>query len=119
MAWGLDDSTHQVIGAKFNPKTAKYGNEELENWISRGLSPRIDFSSQEITLPEGRVVVMMIDSAGNTPFKIKGTAFIRVGTYDENENRPGPHGTGAATILMELYYDSATAKLLKKQKPLL
>ena len=81
MAWGLDDSTHQVIGTKFNPKTAKYGNEELENWISRGLSPRIDFSFQEITLPEGRVVVMMIDSAGNTPVKFKGTAFIRVGTY--------------------------------------
>lgn len=81
MAWGLDDNTHQIIGTKFNPKTAKYGNEELENWISRGLSPRIDFSFQEITLPEGRVVVMMIDSAGNTPVKFKGVAYIRVGTY--------------------------------------
>lgn len=81
MAWGLDDKTHQIVGTKFNPKTAKYGNEELENWISRGLSPRIDFFFQEITLPEGRVVVMMIDSAGNTPVKFKGTAYIRVGTY--------------------------------------
>ena len=48
MAWGLDDKTHQIVGTKFNPKTAKYGNEELENWISRSLSPRIDFSFQEI-----------------------------------------------------------------------
>lgn len=81
MAWGLDDNTHQIIGTKFNPKTAKYGNEELENWIAHNLTPRIDFSFQEITLQEGRVVIMMVDSAGNTPVKFKGLAYIRVGTY--------------------------------------
>lgn len=81
MAWGLDDNSHQIIGTKFNPKTAKYGNEELENWIAHNLTPRIDFSFQEITLQEGRVVIMMVDSAGNTPVKFKGLAYIRVGTY--------------------------------------
>lgn len=81
MAWGLDDNTHQIIGTTFNPKTKKVGNEELENWISHNLSPRIDFFFQEVNFPEGRIVVMLVDSAGNTPVKFKGTAWIRVGTY--------------------------------------
>lgn len=81
MAWGLDNDTHQIIGTKFNPKTKKIGNEELENWIAQGLSPRIDFSFQEVSFPEGRVVIMLVDSAGNTPVKFRGEAWIRFGTY--------------------------------------
>lgn len=81
MAWGLDDASHKIIGTDFNPKMEKIGNQELENWIATQLNPRIDFSFQEISLPEGRVVLMCIDSAGNTPVKFKGTAWIRVGTY--------------------------------------
>jgi ATP-dependent DNA helicase RecG len=81
MAWGLDDDTHEIKGTKFNPKVKKVGNEELENWIATQLTPRIDFSFQEITYTEGRVVVMIIDSAGNTPVKFKGTEYIRVGSY--------------------------------------
>lgn len=81
MAWGLNDVTHQIEGTKFNPKIKKVGNEEIENWIVTQLCPRIDFSFQEISYPEGRVVVMIIDSAGNTPVKFKGTEYIRVGTY--------------------------------------
>ena len=81
MAWGIDDSTHKIIGTEFNPKTAKIGNQELENWIATQLSPRIDFFFQEIIYPEGKVVVMIIDSAGNTPVRFKGTAWIRVGSY--------------------------------------
>lgn len=81
MAWGLDDNTHHIKGTVFNPKTKKVGNEELENWIATQLNPRIDFSFQEIAYPEGRVVVMIIDSAGNTPVKFRGTEYIRVGSY--------------------------------------
>ena len=81
MAWGINDKTHEITGTSFNPKTAKIGNQELENWIATQLSPRIDFSFQEVFYPEGKVVVMIIDSAGNTPVKFKGTAWIRVGTY--------------------------------------
>lgn len=81
MAWGLDNDTHQIIGTKFNPKTKKMGNEELENWIAHGLSPRIDFSFQEVFFPEGKVVILLVDSAGNTPVKFRGEAWIRVGTY--------------------------------------
>ena len=81
MAWGLDNDTHQIKGTGFNPKITKVGNEELENWVATQLRPRIDFSFQEISYPEGRVVIMIIDSAGNTPVKFKGIEYIRVGSY--------------------------------------
>ena len=81
MAWGLDDDTHQIKETGFNPKIKRVGNEELENWIATQLSPRIDFSFHVINYSEGRIVVMIIDSAGNTPVKFKGTEYIRVGTY--------------------------------------
>lgn len=78
---GLDDATHKVLGTNFNPKSEKIGNQELENWIATQLSPRVDFSIEELTLPEGKVVLFIIDSAGNTPVKFRGTSYIRVGTY--------------------------------------
>ena len=78
MAWGLDNDTHKIVGTSFNPKEVKIGNQELENWIATQLSPRIDFSFREVLFPEGRVVVMLIDSAGNMPVKFKGLAWIRV-----------------------------------------
>lgn len=81
MAWGIEDSTHRIIGTSFNPKTEKVGNQEIENWIATQLNPRIDFSFHETIFPEGRVVILVIDSAGNTPVKFRGTAWIRVGTY--------------------------------------
>lgn len=81
MAWGIDNDTHQIVGTKFNPKTQKIGGEELENWIAQSLKPRIDFSFHEIVFREGRVVIMLIDSAGNTPVKFRGEGYIRVGTY--------------------------------------
>jgi len=81
LAFGIDDSTHALVGTTYKPKEDKIGNQEIENWIATQLSPRIDSNIQEITINEKRIVVFIIDSAGNTPVKFKGTAWIRVGTY--------------------------------------
>ena len=43
LVWGVDDATHEVVGTTFNPDNAKQGNEELENWLLRLLSPKITF----------------------------------------------------------------------------
>lgn len=81
LAFGLNDDTHVIEGTNFSPQNEKIGNQELENWIATQLSPRIDFSFHEIITPQGRVVITIIDSAGNTPVKFKGTSYIRVGSY--------------------------------------
>ena len=81
LAYGIEDETHTIVGTEFQPKNEKIGNEELENWLAVHLAPRIDFSINEITIEGKRIVLFVIDSAGNTPVKFNGTAYIRVGSY--------------------------------------
>ena len=33
MIWGIDDSTHEIVGTTVRLKHEKKGNEELENWL--------------------------------------------------------------------------------------
>ena len=84
LVFGMNDTTHAIVGTTFNPKLEKIGNQEIENWIATQLSPRIDFSIHETIIHEKRVVLFIIDSANNTPVKFRGTAYIRVGTYKKN-----------------------------------
>ena len=79
--WGINDKTHEIEGTSFSPKKAKKGNEEIENWLAGGLKPRVDFRFIEVNTDKGKVVVMEIPAAVNTPTSFKGTEFIRVGSY--------------------------------------
>ena len=81
LVFGIDDSSHAIVGTKFSPKDEKVGNQEIENWIASLLNPRIDFCIQEIEVSGKRVVLFIIDSVKDTPVKFKGTAYIRVGSY--------------------------------------
>lgn len=45
LVWGIQDQSHQLVGTTFTPEQAKKGNEELENWLVRGLSPGLSGSS--------------------------------------------------------------------------
>ncbi len=67
LVFGMNDKIHALVGTTFNPKLQKVGNQEIENWIATQLSPRIDFTINEITINEKRIVLFIIDSAGNTP----------------------------------------------------
>ena len=57
IVWGIEDEGHKVVGTTFNPKQKKVGNEELENWLSRLLDPRIDIKIHEGDVEGKRVVV--------------------------------------------------------------
>jgi predicted HTH transcriptional regulator len=47
IVWGVEDGTHRILGTSFQPRRAKVGNEALENWLHRLLTPRIDFMIHE------------------------------------------------------------------------
>ena len=79
MLWGVENGTHFVVGTDFFPATAKKGNEPLETWLLRLLSPRIDFHFYEVITDEGRVVLLEIDRASRQPVAFEGVEFIRVG----------------------------------------
>lgn len=80
LVWGIQDETHEVVGTAFSPPTAKKGNEELENWLLRSLSPKVSFRFRELVIEEKPVVLMEIERAFRHPVQFKREEFIRVGS---------------------------------------
>lgn len=78
--WGIEDETHDIVGTDFYPSTCKKGNEELENWLSRNLSPKISFEFHEFMYEEKHLVVLLIESATFQPIKFLGEEYIRIGS---------------------------------------
>lgn len=81
MVWGVDDSTHQIVGTSFDLRRAKKGNEELENWLRGGLSDNADFEFYCDVFGGLAVGVLIIHAALGQPVLFKNTGYIRVGSY--------------------------------------
>jgi predicted HTH transcriptional regulator len=81
MVWGIHDKTHDIIGTKFIPSSCKVGNEKLENWLLRLLSPKINFCFYELTIDGLRVVLLEIGVAFRHPVQFRNQEFIRVSSY--------------------------------------
>ena len=81
LVFGIENSTHNVVGTLFKPKEFKIGNEELENWLHKFLEPSTDFRVFETNHNGKQVVIFQIDPTYNTPIKFKNVAYIRIGSY--------------------------------------
>ena len=81
VAWGVENSTHRIVGSMFRPSVEKVGNENLENWLSRLLTPRIDFSFYEFEAEGQSVVLLKIPRAFPYPVQWKGQEYVRIGSY--------------------------------------
>lgn len=82
MVWGIEDVTHEVVGTAFKPSIAKgKGNEDLENWLVRLLTPRLHFRFDELTYEGKPVVLLEIPRASGRPVQFQGVEFIRFGSY--------------------------------------
>ena len=58
LIWGIRDGTHELVGTSFSPSTAKKGNEDLEAWLTRLLSPRVQFKFSE-SVHNGKTLVVL------------------------------------------------------------
>ncbi len=81
LVWGVADGDHSIVGTQFVPRAAKVGNEELENWLLRLLSPKIDFRFFEVIVDGKPVVLLEVGRAFRHPVQFQGQEFIRVGSY--------------------------------------
>lgn len=84
MVWGVDDATHDVIGTEFDPAAVKKGGEELENWLLRMMTPKIDFRFHSLSIEGKPVVLLEIGAAFRHPICFMNQEFIRVGSYKKN-----------------------------------
>lgn len=81
IVWGVEDETHKITGTSFIPESTKKGNEELESWLLRRLSPRINFTFHTVDMNSMRVVVLEINRATHKPVSFNELEYIRVGSY--------------------------------------
>jgi ATP-dependent DNA helicase RecG len=81
LIWGIDDSSHAIIGTQFSPHQQKVGNEELENWLLRLLNPKINFRFYSLIMDGKPVMLLEIDAAFKHPVQFQNQEFIRVGSY--------------------------------------
>lgn len=81
MIWGIDDSTHNIIGTSFDYRTVKKGNEDLEAWLRRMLSKNANFTFYSFMVNDKNVVLLVIYKVISLLVKFENISYIRVGSY--------------------------------------
>ena len=81
IVWGIDDTTHAIVGTNFNPQEMKIGNQGLDLWLSTLIKPQTQFYFHSVLI-EGKIVILLeIHRATNMPVKFKDSEFIRIDSY--------------------------------------
>ncbi len=86
MLWGIDDSTHEIIGTKYDIQTLKKGNQELDNWLRTLLSRNAEFEFHTTEMNNKKVGVLIIYRAANQTVTFEKVDYIRIGSYTKKLN---------------------------------
>ena len=89
MIWGVEDSSHKIVGTDYSLQNLKQGNQELENWLRDMLSKNADFEFHSVNIENTTVGIIIILPAASQTVTFKKRAYIRVGSYTKDlENYP-------------------------------
>ena len=80
LIFGVENEKHQVVGTTFQPTLFKVGNEELENWLTQRLNPRIDFRLFEFKFQGKHIALFQIPAAKGQPVAFEYVEYMRVGS---------------------------------------
>ena len=81
LVFGIDDTTHDVVGTRFDPYAAKAkGNQDLLPWLAALLQPNPGVEAFVVEHPDGRVVILAVGPARDRPVMFSGKAYCRAGT---------------------------------------
>jgi len=87
LVFGVEDSTHNIVGTSFKAKTFKKGNENLEHWLATRLNPRIDFTVYEFDYDCNRhISIFVIPATEARPVEFLHQTYIRVGSVTRKLN---------------------------------
>jgi len=81
MIWGVDNTTHEIVGTNYNLQNLKKGNQELENWLRYLLSKNADFEFHTVMKSDKKVGVLIIYKATNQTVTFEKIDYIRSGSY--------------------------------------
>jgi ATP-dependent DNA helicase RecG len=82
IVFGVEDDSHRIEGTTVDLHAEKVGGEELENWLSTQLDPRINVEFYDFEyVPGTKLALIAISAALGFPVSFKGTKYVRVGSY--------------------------------------
>lgn len=79
VVWGIENGSHLITGTTFSPLGEKKGNEPLETWLLRMLTPKIHFRFYELTMLGKALVVLEVGRAFRHPVRFQTEEYIRIG----------------------------------------
>ncbi len=80
LIFGIEDTTHAILGTDFIPSKKKKGNEDVEHWIAQRLNPKVDFKIFEFEYENKLVTMFQVDAATMQPVDFIHEAYIRIGS---------------------------------------
>lgn len=78
--WGIDDTTHAIVGTTFDPRTCRKGAQELELWLRLKLSDNAQFEFERVCVDGLDLVLLRIWPAAHSLVLFDGKAYIRSGS---------------------------------------
>lgn len=78
LVWGVEDSTHCVLGTRFEPATALVKGQILDLWLTQYLRPKLDFRFEAFEHHGQRVVMLRIPAAVAHPVSFHEVEYIRI-----------------------------------------
>lgn len=88
LVFGIDDTTHNVVGTSLNPVREKgKGNQALLLWLMSGLEPNPGLDHYVLEDGGKRVVVFSVGAALDQPVTFRGGAWVRVDSHKTDLTR--------------------------------
>lgn len=81
MVWGVSDKEFALIGTSFDPDRAKVGNEDIGNWLSTQLQPRLFIDFHKTSEDGKNYVILEVEKSRGFATSFKKTPYCRVGSY--------------------------------------
>jgi len=82
IVWGVEDGTRNIVGTTFKPRSQKgAGNEDLEPWLSKLLTPQVDFRIFDLEANGLPIVMFEVQAANTEPVAFGGSRWVRVGSH--------------------------------------
>jgi ATP-dependent DNA helicase RecG len=84
VVFGVNDMTKKVVGTVYDPSAMKEGNEELEGWLMRLISPKLTLKITKEIYEGHQIVIFSIPAATDSPTTFGASAYVRIGTLTRN-----------------------------------
>jgi len=109
LVWGIENEGHTFVGTRFSPSAARKGNEPLETWLLRSLTPKVPFCFYELAIDGNLMVVLEVGRAFRQPVRFRGEAFIRVGQVKKPLRDAGDRERELWRILDQMPFENLIA----------